>query len=858
MADTLKIPQSVLIDARNWEANKASLLVEIQNIDRVAFDIETQDSGRHEGLNAFMGVDPKTGKKKANKPLVFDIKRTVVTGFSWYCRGSDHAYYLNLNHADVENRIPWDEAKVIIEALKTKPVNVIHNASFERTMMKECYGVDLGTNVLCSMQLAVTAFNEDTYDIQKFKDRDLGNIKNLFPAVRKAFQHYVPGKSLDSVQEELLFKFIAKESTASHSYNGWVLEMAYRFGLKSLSKNLLGYEQQTFEATLNGKAHMGELTGEEVVSYGADDAWVCMAVADRVMQYIKERSPKVLPTFINQENPMTQIYSDVWSQGLRIDIEAVKKAQIMEREKAAAILRVMKKGVRALITQKWGTLDMSLTPPHEKLYKYDKWFENNWEKYREKIVSWAFSEDSDDAFEQLHQVSSAISNAWAEEKGVKRSKGVNLNHYMPVRVLLYDLCGFSYIQAEGKTQSNGDAQQKMRERWIKKYGEVKGDAALLILSCLEALSSSEQIMKLYVTNYLHLTDPDTGKMYPVLNSLLNTRRMALSFPNVSQLPKFGYVRTFFQADNDDHLVVSCDWSGIELVIIGELSKDEEFYKAYGQLPYADLHTKAAAGTMEISIEELKALPNYKELRRDLGKGSNFGYWYSGGLGTVAQTMGWSSDEHWEKVDGYRNTFKKAEAWRVGEIRKVKGTGEVELLDHHKRYRFEATKLWASLMRAKFAEHGPEIAMFGNLAIKKIQTRAGNQAVNAEVQGTGGTLAKRSILRMKKVIQDKGYDARFMFPVHDELLYSVHKKDLLAFIKDLKIIMCTHPDLFPTLKLDATVAIGRNFGAYDPEKNPYGQIELDEFNADIEGVEKEYQKLGDADIIKVVNYLTNGA
>ncbi|MCK4822444.1 hypothetical protein KA005_42160, partial [bacterium] len=155
-------PDSKLIDARNWAAIKAALLSEIQAADKVGFDIETEDSGRHEGLNRFMKV--KDGKKAGNKPLVFDIKRTTIAGFSWYCRGANVAYYLNLNHADVENRVPWEEARSIVEAIVSRPLSIAHNAPFERTMMKECYGIDLGGNLICSMQLAVTAFNDDTYD----------------------------------------------------------------------------------------------------------------------------------------------------------------------------------------------------------------------------------------------------------------------------------------------------------------------------------------------------------------------------------------------------------------------------------------------------------------------------------------------------------------------------------------------------------------------------------------------------------------------------------------------------------------------------------------------------------------------
>ena len=167
------------------------------------------------------------------------------------------------------------------------------------------------------------------------------------------------------------------------------------------------------------------------------------------------------------------------------------------------------------------------------------------------------------------------------------------------------------------------------------------------------------------------------------------------------------------------------------------------------------------------------------------------------------------------------------------------------------------------MRGKFIAGG--IGAFGDWVIKKMKTRAGNQGVNAEVQGTCATIAKRTILTMNKVIQSKGYDARFMFPVHDELIYSVHKDQVVAFLRDLRAAMCSHPDLFKSLVLDASVAIGRNFGAYDSVKNPYGQLELDEFNGNtaedytkwvscIPGLAQN-AKLNEIETQQVVDYLT---
>ncbi|TIU05024.1 MAG: hypothetical protein E5W39_11365, partial [Mesorhizobium sp.] len=106
----------MLVDARNVEQLIPHIVSQVKANPFNGLDCETQDDARHDGLNQFMKVDPVSRKKSPAKKLVFDMRRTVMTGFSVYPESSDTAYYLNLAHADVQNRIPWDAAKAVLEA----------------------------------------------------------------------------------------------------------------------------------------------------------------------------------------------------------------------------------------------------------------------------------------------------------------------------------------------------------------------------------------------------------------------------------------------------------------------------------------------------------------------------------------------------------------------------------------------------------------------------------------------------------------------------------------------------------------------------------------------------------------------
>jgi len=739
---TIAPPDPILVDARNWNEVWPQLREKMQVADIVGFDIETEDSERHDGLNRMMKIDPE-GFKNNSKPLVFDVNRTKVTGFSLYFDGDDVAYYVNLAHADVENRVPWKAARYILDAKPADACWICHNAPFELTMMHMSLGYDLGDKTICTMQLAVSSYNDDTYPLDSFHEAGLPAAP-LLPQIAREFATYDPNcqSDLTPQQADLLAKVIGKSSKAEWSYNGFVASIAYGYNLKQAVKSWFGYQMTTFDEVLGDKPHMGCLTGDEVVSYGCDDAFWAVQLLHKLLAYNAQHQPKVNEVFLAQENPMIQVYSEVWRTGLRVNLEAVEKRRQKEREHYAALVRELKALIRELLPFP--------DEPSKSLLDREPWYEKNWQKYRQRIIAFADSPDLEDDFQTARQVAGAVSNAWSEERKLKKPTSVNFHHYMAQRVLFHDLIGVKPVISKGKVQSDKDARATMIKRL---EGE---DLAQRTIKLIGEMASVDTTMKLFLNPYLMLIDPDTKRVHPVLSSMLNSRRMATRFPNTMQLSKQGettYIRGFFEADEDDHVIVSIDWSQIELVEIGDFSGDEGFAEAYGQLPYKDLHAKAVADLFESTIEEVKQRPDYKDLRRKVGKGANFNYWYSGALATVGDVMGWSTDKMWEMTEKYREAFPKAEQWRVDQISFAREHGYVELPDGHRRYKHDATYEWQRLMRARFEAVGDEaVTNFANLMIKRLTNRAANQVVNSMIQGSCATIAKRSILKIREWLQ----------------------------------------------------------------------------------------------------------
>jgi DNA polymerase I-like protein with 3'-5' exonuclease and polymerase domains len=863
---------SVLIDARTSPDVLERVKTELASCEVFGLDCETQDEARHEGLNLY-------NNKKRH---VFDHRRTTMTGFSTYVEGSDTAYYFNLAQADEENRLAPSIVHEVLDAANPEAICVAHNAPFEIVMFRQCHNRDLN-NMVCTLQMAVSHHGPDEYDETAFYQTPLPASFNKFvKEIILAWGDFDKGDRPNNEQQELLSKFIAKESKADHSYNGFVKSIAYGYNLKRLTESAFGYKQKSYDAVLaeNNATHMGELTGEQVVAYGADDAYWAVKHFRRLLDDMLTNNPKALKAFLETENKMVQLYADSWQDGIRLNLPQVFARQGIERQHMAEALRTYKAQIKALLPFP--------AEPHPKLLEREKWYAKNWQSYRAKIEAWANSADVEDDFEQVYQISNAVGNAWAAEKGKSKPTGkLSLNHYMPMRVIMYDLLRVPMQYDQGSVASDKEARGKIRL----KLEDAAKDA---VMASMQTLSEIEQKMKLYLTPYTQLMDPETSRVYPSLSSQLATRRLATSFPNPMQLAKLGesaYIRGFYLADTDDDVVVSADWAAIELVLIGDQSRDEGFREVYGQLPYGDMHSGAAVDGLGVKTlpglteEEFKEFkfgrnPNKRKLvdhsGRELapsdfhkwargtavGKGINFSYWYSGALSTVAENLGWTDKEHWEAVDRYRARFPQAEEWRVGQQQQASAYGFVELPDGHRRTRFEATMPWAKAMEQKFANitAHPALLAYGNTAIRRIQSRARNQVVNALIQGTCATLAKRSLLTLQEACAAVGLewrkDWRLMMPIHDELVFSVKRRHVMQFISLLRQAMTTHPAIVQTLPLHCTVAIGRTFRPFSKTEPKLTQIELDEASV-IDGVigqEYEGKALNDNQVEQVLEWM----
>ncbi len=262
-----------------------------------------------------------------------------------------------------------------------------------------------------------------------------------------------------------------------------------------------------------------------------------------------------------------------------------------------------------------------------------------------------------------------------------------------------------------------------------------------------------------------------------------TGRLSSTNPNLQNIPirteRGGRIRKGFIASDSDHLLVSADYSQIELRLLAHMSGDERLIEAFGN--DEDIHSRTARDIFDVSEEnEVTA-----DMRR-VGKTLNFALIYQQGPFATAQSLGIPTREAQKFIDKYFATYPKVRAFMSGTIASARQTGYVETLWGRRRY----------------------FAMINdrNDAVRKAAERA---ACNAPLQGSAADLIKLAMVRLEKDFQQANLDAKLILQVHDELVFDVPKDQLEPTKEAIKLAMSMDQPLRVPLRID--VGSGSNWG-----------------------------------------------
>ncbi len=282
----------------------------------------------------------------------------------------------------------------------------------------------------------------------------------------------------------------------------------------------------------------------------------------------------------------------------------------------------------------------------------------------------------------------------------------------------------------------------------------------------------------YVDALPQLVDPLSGRVHTSFGQASTaTGRLASSNPNLMNIPirtELGQrIRRAFKASRPGHVMVSADYSQIELRIAAHLSGDPKLLGAFaaGQ----DIHTATAAAVFRIPLESVD--PN----QRRLAKVANFGSIYGQGEYGLSQQLGITGDVAREFLAQYWSTYSRLKEYLDEVRRKAREEGLVVSATGRRR-------AIPDLRSPNF----------------QLRSAAERMAINFPMQSLAADIIKIAMVRLQREIEADHIEGRMLLQVHDELLFEVPESELDRFAETVPRIMTGAYELETGIEVEAKV------------------------------------------------------
>ena len=300
---------------------------------------------------------------------------------------------------------------------------------------------------------------------------------------------------------------------------------------------------------------------------------------------------------------------------------------------------------------------------------------------------------------------------------------------------------------------------------------------------LEILSyrNLSKLKSTYIDALPKLIHPKTGRVHTSYNQTVTaTGRLSSSDPNLQNIPirteEGNRIRQAFIPEKG-WLLVSADYSQIELRILAHLSKDETLIKAFQN--DEDIHARTASEVFEVPIEKVTS-----SMRRE-AKVINFGIIYGMSAYGLSQQLGIEPKIAQNYIDGYFRKYTGVQSYIEKTLQEAKQKGYAMTLLHRRRYL-------------------PDI----DSPTVVVRQAAERMAVNTPLQGTAADMIKLAMIHIQNRLEEFGLSAKMIMQVHDELVFEVSEEELQKAISMIQNEMETVMDLSVPLKI--SIASGKNW------------------------------------------------
>ncbi len=291
---------------------------------------------------------------------------------------------------------------------------------------------------------------------------------------------------------------------------------------------------------------------------------------------------------------------------------------------------------------------------------------------------------------------------------------------------------------------------------------------------LETLKGSHEIIDV-IMNYRQITKlkstyadalPDlinrkTGRIHTTFNqTAASTGRLSSNDPNLQNIPirsELGKeIRKAFVPRDKNHVILSADYSQIELRIMASICGDENLTKAF--IEGEDIHRRTAALVFQVDPKDVNA-----DMRRK-AKEVNFGILYGLGPFGLKSRLGITQTEAKNIIDSYFNSFKNIKKFMTDSVKNAQKKGFAETLYGRRRFLKNINS--------------------NNRVVRQFEERV---AINMPIQGTAADMIKLAMIKIFRELEKRKSKTKMVLQVHDELVFDAHKDevdDLLPMIKEL--------------------------------------------------------------------------
>lgn len=377
----------------------------------------------------------------------------------------------------------------------------------------------------------------------------------------------------------------------------------------------------------------------------------------------------------------------------------------------------------------------------------------------------------------LNEYSTVLeTEARVHEEKVYETAGVRFNLGSPKQ--LGEVL-FEKLKLDPKAKKTKTGQYATGEDVLRKLA-----AEYTIVDDILAYREYTKLKSTYVDSLPLLINPKTGRVHTnYAQAIAVTGRLSSNNPNLQNIPirteRGREIRKAFIPRDEKHVLVSADYSQIELRIVAALSSDPAMCEAFIQ--NKDIHTATAAKVYNVAEEAVT-----KEMRRK-AKSVNFGIIYGQSSFGLAENLNISRSEAKEIIDNYKIQFAGITRYMDEMINYAREHGYVQTVLGRKRWLRDINS--------------------SNFTVRGYAER---NAINSPIQGTAADMIKLAMVKIHKAFKEHNFGSKMILQVHDELVFDVIKDEVESVkpvVLDCMQSAMTLPNGIPIL---AEVGVGENW------------------------------------------------